>query len=66
MKGLEEARRFYETFGRDMLHRDFPDFEGRVAVGLAGPGSGFGSSAGVSSAAPPVSTSRTISARRRS
>ena len=39
MKGLEEARRFYETFGRDMLHRDFPDFEGRVAVGLAGRGS---------------------------
>ena len=39
MRGLEEARRFYEDFGRDLLHRQFPDFEGRIAVGLAGRGS---------------------------
>ena len=39
MKGLEEARRFYEEFGREMLHRRFPDYEGRIAVGLVGHGS---------------------------
>lgn len=39
MKGLEEARRFYEDFGRDMLHAQFPDFEDRIAVGLVGRGS---------------------------
>ena len=39
MKGLEEARRFYEDFGRDMLHSRFPEFEARIAVGLVGRGS---------------------------
>ena len=39
MKGLEEARAFYENFGREMLHDRFPDFEDRIAVGLAGRGS---------------------------
>ena len=39
MKGLEEARGFYEDFGRDMLHRQFPDYEDRIAVGLVGRGS---------------------------
>ena len=39
MKGLEEARRYYEDFGREMLHERFPDFEERIAVGLAGRGS---------------------------
>ena len=39
MKGLEEARRFYEDFGRDLLHERFPDFEDRIAVGLVGRGS---------------------------
>lgn len=39
MKGLEEARRFYEDFGRDMLHGRFPDYEERIAVGLVGRGS---------------------------
>lgn len=39
MKGLEEARSFYEEFGRPMLHERFPDYEGRIAVGLVGRGS---------------------------
>ncbi len=39
MKGLDEARQLYEDFGRDMLHRRFPEFEGRIAVGLVGRGS---------------------------
>lgn len=39
MKGLEEARRFYEDFGAAMLHERFPDYEERIAVGLVGRGS---------------------------
>ncbi len=39
MKGLDEARRFYEERGREMLRTQFPDREGRIAVGLAGRGS---------------------------
>jgi len=39
MKGLEEARAFYEQQGRDMLRRYFGEYEGRIAVGLAGHGS---------------------------
>ena len=39
MKGLEEARLFYEQKGRDMIRAQFPDFEGRIAVGLVGRGS---------------------------
>lgn len=39
MTGLEEARALYETYGRPMIHDRFPDYEGRIAVGLAGRGS---------------------------
>lgn len=39
MKGLDEARQLYETCGRELLHRQFPEYEDRVAVGLAGHGS---------------------------
>ena len=39
MRGLEEARAFYEAYGREMLHRQFAAYEGRIAVGLAGHGS---------------------------
>ena len=39
MRGLEEARAFYEERGAEMLHRRFPEYEGRIAVGLAGHGS---------------------------
>ena len=39
MKGLEEARLLYEQQGKEMLHSLFPDYENRIAVGLAGHGS---------------------------
>ena len=39
MKGLEEARRFYAERGQAMIRERFPDYEGRIAVGLAGRGS---------------------------
>ena len=39
MAGLEEARAFYEEYGRSMLHQRFPDYEDRIAVGLVGRGS---------------------------
>ena len=39
MKGLEEARKFFETAGREMISREFADYENRIAVGLVGHGS---------------------------
>ena len=39
MKGLELARRYYESFGREMIHGQFPELEGVIAVGLVGEGS---------------------------
>ena len=39
MRGLDEAREFYLSYGQDMIHRFFPEHEGRIAVGLAGHGS---------------------------
>ena len=39
MKGLEEARKFYEEVGAEMISRNFGDFENRIAVGLVGHGS---------------------------
>lgn len=39
MQGLEAARALYETRGRELIHRRFPEYEGRIAVGLAGHGS---------------------------
>lgn len=39
MKGLEEARKFYEEAGAEMISRNFGDFENRIAVGLVGHGS---------------------------
>lgn len=39
MKGLDQARGLYEEYGRGMLHDFFPQYEERVAVGLAGHGS---------------------------
>ena len=39
MKGLEEARKFYEEAGAKMISRNFGDFENRIAVGLVGHGS---------------------------
>ena len=39
MKGLELARNYWETFGREMLERDFPSLKEKIAVGLCGSGS---------------------------
>ena len=39
MRGLEEARAFYEEQGAEMIRSRFPADEGRIAVGLAGHGS---------------------------
>ena len=39
MKGLELARRYYEAYGALMLHEQFPEVEGVIAVGLCGSGS---------------------------
>ena len=39
MRGLDEARLFYEERGREMLRAHFGEVEGRIAVGLAGHGS---------------------------
>jgi hypothetical protein len=39
MRGIDEARAFYEENGRKMLHTKFPEYEGRIAVGLVGHGS---------------------------
>ncbi len=39
MKGLALSRQLYEEVFRPVLAEEFPDREGRIAVGLAGPGS---------------------------
>lgn len=39
MRGLDEAREFYLEFGAEMIHKRFPEYEGRIAAGLAGHGS---------------------------
>ena len=39
MKGLAMARQLYEETVRPALAEEFPEQEGRIAVGLAGPGS---------------------------
>ncbi|MBR3137285.1 MAG: DUF4037 domain-containing protein [Clostridia bacterium] len=39
MNGLELSRAFYEQWGAPMLHEQFPEQEGLIAVGLVGSGS---------------------------
>ncbi len=39
IKGLELSKRYYDTYVKEMLHRVFPEYEGRIAVGLCGHGS---------------------------
>ncbi len=39
MKGIAEAKLFYEEYGAQMLREQFPAYENRIAVGLAGRGS---------------------------
>lgn len=38
-QGIAVSRAFYEQYGRPMIAEKFPDYEGRIAVGLAGKGS---------------------------
>jgi len=39
MKGMDLSQQLYEKFGRRMIREHFPDYEGRIAVGLVGDGS---------------------------
>ncbi len=39
MKGLEIAEKYYREYGAPMIHEEFPELEGIVAVGLCGSGS---------------------------
>ena len=39
MKGLEESKKFYLECGAQMIAEKFPEYEGRIAVGLVGHGS---------------------------
>lgn len=39
MQGIELSRRYYEEYGISMIKEQFGEFENRIAVGLAGPGS---------------------------
>ena len=39
MRGLEIARAYFETWGRPMLERDFPEWMPHLAAGLFGSGS---------------------------
>lgn len=39
VSGMELCRAYYETYGLAMIHEKFPEYEGRIAVGLAGEGS---------------------------
>lgn len=36
---IERSRKFYEEYGKTMIHEKFPEYEGRIAVGIAGEGS---------------------------
>lgn len=39
MRGIDEARAFYLEYGQRMIREKFPEYESRIAVGLAGHGS---------------------------
>lgn len=39
MPGLELSRKYYEAYGKSMIHEKFPEYENRIAVGLCGHGS---------------------------
>lgn len=39
LSGLELSRKYYEQYGRPMLHEKYPDYVPRIAAGLAGEGS---------------------------
>ena len=39
MKGLELSQKYYEEYGKPMIHLKFPEYEGVIAAGLTGAGS---------------------------
>lgn len=39
ISNLERSREFYEKYGKEMIHTQFPEYEDRIAVGLVGEGS---------------------------
>lgn len=39
ISNLERSKKFYEHYGREMIHTHFPEYEDRIAVGLVGEGS---------------------------
>ncbi len=39
LTGMEICRKFYEEYGRAMIHDKFPEYEDQMAVGLVGEGS---------------------------
>ena len=39
INGLTLSRLYYETYGKKMIHEQFPEYESRIAVGLCGEGS---------------------------
>lgn len=39
MRGIDEAKAFYLEYGQQMIREKFPEYESRIAVGLAGHGS---------------------------
>ena len=39
MRGIDEARAFYLEYGQQMIAKNFPEYEGKIAVGFAGHGS---------------------------
>ncbi len=39
MKGLELSEAYYNEYGKKMIEKEFPEYEGRIAVGLVGEGS---------------------------
>ena len=38
MTGAQESRKFYEQYGREMIHEKFPQWEDRIACGFVGHG----------------------------
>lgn len=38
-KGIELCKAYYETYGKPMIHNQFPEYENKIAVGLVGEGS---------------------------
>lgn len=37
--GLQLAEQYYQVYGKDLIHKEFSQYEGRIAIGLCGEGS---------------------------